>query len=148
MPGVARTHIAAEALVDAPPAEVFAFLSDLRNHWRLEGRFVELDALDTDGRGGRVRIAGPLGLGRVARTRVIAMELDAALRGTAELSGGTRAAVRWDIAPHESGSRVTLGAQVEHASPTDRFLLALGGRRWLERMFARAVSRLDEVLAD
>lgn len=30
-----------------------------------------LDALDTDGSGGSVRIRGPLGLSRVARTRVL-----------------------------------------------------------------------------
>ena len=47
---------------------MFAFLSDLRNHWRLEPHFLELD--DVGARGGRVRIKGPLGLSRVARTAV------------------------------------------------------------------------------
>jgi hypothetical protein len=34
--------IEAAALVPAPPEDVFAFLSDLRNHWRLADRFVEV----------------------------------------------------------------------------------------------------------
>jgi uncharacterized protein YndB with AHSA1/START domain len=145
---VPSPRITAETVVDAPPARVFAFLSDLRNHWRLEGKFVALDALDDDAKGGRVRMVGPLGLGRVARTRVVAADPDTALRGSAELGGGTRATVRWDIAPHERGSRVTLAATIDHASPLDRVLLALGGRAWLERLFSSAVRRLDAVLRD
>jgi uncharacterized protein YndB with AHSA1/START domain len=144
---MAPRRIAAEAVVAASPAQVFTFLSDLRNHWRLEGRFVELDALHADARGGRVRMVGPFGIGRIATTRVVAADPDTTLRGSAELSGGTRAAVRWDIAPHEQGSRVTLTATVERASRLDRVLLALGGRRWLERLFVSAVRRLGDVLA-
>ena len=143
---VSRTRITAEGVVAAPPAQVFTFLSDLRNHWRLEGRFVELEALHADARGGRVRMVGPLGIRRTATTRVVAAEPETTLRGTAELAGGTRAAVLWNIAPHEGGSRVALAATVERVSPLDRLVLALGGRRWLERLFASAVARLDEVL--
>jgi uncharacterized protein YndB with AHSA1/START domain len=151
VPRMPRMQIAAEAVVGAPPARVFAFLSDLRNHWRLEGRFVALDALDADARGGRVRMAGPLGIGRTAVTRVVDAEPDTTLRGIAELGGGTRAAVHWDIAPHDGGSRsrVTLAATVERASLLDRLLLLVGGRSWLERLFASALRRLgDEVAAE
>src|SRR5918912_1485161 len=35
-------YIEAAALVHAPPEEVFDFLSDLRNHWRMADRFVEV----------------------------------------------------------------------------------------------------------
>jgi uncharacterized protein YndB with AHSA1/START domain len=143
---VARTEICASAVVPHPPERVFEFLSDLRNHWQLEDRFVELESLDGDARGGRVRMVGPLGLGRTARTRVVEAEAPSRLRGSAEL-GATRAAVRWDIEPVRDGSLVRLSAAVERASVFDRVLLAAGGRAWLERLFASAVSRVDRVLA-
>lgn len=125
---------------------MFAFLADLRNHWKLEHRFVELDALDMDASGGRVRMVGPFGVGRVAHTRVVSAEPHSRLRGTADLDGGTHAAVSWDIDPVATGSRVTLAALVERASALDRVLLTIGGRWWLERMFRRAVQRLADVV--
>jgi hypothetical protein len=63
------------------PERVFAFVADVHNHWRLSRRFAELDSLDSDARGGRVRIRGPLGLSRVARTRVLAAEEPRGSRG-------------------------------------------------------------------
>lgn len=92
-------------------------------------------------------MVGPLGVGRVARTRVVSAEPNTRLRGTAELDGGTRAAVSWDIEPTANGSRVTLAARVERVSALDRVLLAVGGRWWLERMFRSAVQRLQDVVA-
>src|ERR687886_521910 len=62
-----RADIEAAALVPAPPEDVFAFLSDLRNHWRLADRFVEVLTLEaSDGEradGGRGRGRGPPGRG-------------------------------------------------------------------------------------
>jgi len=91
---------------------------------------------------------GPLGVGRVARTRVVATDEPSSLQGVAELGDGTQASVRWNIVPDGEGSRVTLAATVERASVGDRVLLALGGRRWLERLFAAAVARLDHEIGD
>ncbi|HYZ08408.1 MAG TPA: hypothetical protein VE709_07430 [Pseudonocardiaceae bacterium] len=60
--------VVAVRVVAASPATVFEFLSDLRNHWRLEDRFVELSGLDGENSnrpsGGRVRLKGPLGISR------------------------------------------------------------------------------------
>jgi hypothetical protein len=100
---------------------VFAFLADLRSHWRLLRRLAELDALADDAAGRRVRIRGPLGLSRVARTRVLVAEAPRRLAGRAEVGRGTVGAVRWEIVPAgDGGSRVTLAARVESASPFDR----------------------------
>jgi len=56
--------VEAAALVQATPEEVFDFLSDLRNHWRMADRFVEVVSVEaSDGMhadGGRVRVRGPL----------------------------------------------------------------------------------------
>jgi len=92
-----------------------------------------------------VRIRGPLGLSRVARTRVLAAEEPRELRGRAEIGRGTVGAVRWTIEPSGSGSRVTLAATVERARPFDRAVLALGGRRYLQRGFADALEQLGRV---
>jgi hypothetical protein len=125
---------------------VFGFLSDLGNHWRLEGRFVQLGGLDADGLGGRVKVKGPLGLSRTARTRVLGVEPESRLNGRAEIGSRTVGLVEWTIAPLGAGSQVTLTARVERASALDRAVLALGGRAWLGRIFVRALARLDEVL--
>jgi hypothetical protein len=127
---------------------VFAFLADLRNHWLLEQRFVALDEVYGDA-GGRVRIRGPFGLSRVAETQVLSARPPAGgeaaeLNGRADV-GRTVGRVRWTIEPAGDGSEVTLSAWVEQASIRDRAMLALGGRRWLERIFERAVARLEEV---
>ena len=65
--------VEAAALIPAAPEEVFAFLSDLGNHWRLADRFVEVVTLESSevghADGGTVRVRGPLGLRRTATTR-------------------------------------------------------------------------------
>ena len=96
--------------------------------------------------GGEVRMRGPLGISRVARTRVVKTVASTTLHGAAELGRRTHASVRWDIAPRNGGSDVTFSAFVDHASLVDRVLLALGGRWWLARVFARAVERLGVVI--
>jgi len=126
--------------VPHPPDVVFEFLSDLRNHWRLEPHFLELEDVHADG--GRVRVRAPLGISRVARTSVVAAERPSLLRGLAELGRSTRGAVRWEIGPAPVGSDVRFSAVVERASPLDRILLACGGRWWLRRIVVAAVQRL------
>ncbi len=136
--------IAAERAVAAPPERVFEFLADLRNHWRLEQRFLELDELGEDG--GKIRLKGPLGLSRTVWTRVLEAERPTRVAGRADLSGGTVGLVAWDIRPSGSGSTVRLSAEVPQASAFDRVFLALGGRAWFRGLFRRALENLDDVL--
>jgi hypothetical protein len=138
-----------------PPERVFEFLSDLRNHWRLEDAFIELGGLEGDEghgpTGGRIRIRGPLGLSREAKTRVLealapGAGAPGALAGRAEV-GSTIGRVGWDIRPSAGGgSEIRLWAEVERASLPDRVLLGLGGKRWLGRIFERTVANLGRVL--
>jgi uncharacterized protein YndB with AHSA1/START domain len=150
-PAEPTADIEAAALLPAPPEDVFAFLFDLRNHWRLADRFVDVLTLDgpEGGRadGGRVRVRGPLGVRRTVVTRVVAARAPRLLIGTAELASGTRARVSWTIAGRLGSSRVRLAADVERARALDRLLLALGGRWWLRRLFASALERLGQELA-
>ena len=136
--------IAAERRISAPPERVFEFLADLRNHWRLERAFLEIE--DAGERSGVIRVRGPVGLSRRAETRVLEADAPSRVAGRADLRGGTVGLVAWDITPDAGGSRVRLSAEIPEASLPDRVLLALGGRAWLRRLFERALANLDEAL--
>jgi hypothetical protein len=123
---------------------VFAFLHDLDNHWLLANRFIEVVHLDGAGDGGTVRLRGPLGLGRTVTTRVVTAEPASSIVGTADLSGGTQATVRWTLTPAEGGTLVELAAFVEREGTLDRLLLAAGARRWLRRRFSSILARLAQ----
>jgi uncharacterized protein YndB with AHSA1/START domain len=140
----AAAEIEATAVVPAPPEEVFEFLSDLSNHWRLVDRFVEV--LSVDGDSGRVRLQGPFGVRRTVRTHVTSAEAPHLIVGVAELGSGTRGRVSWRLDAAGAGTRVRLAASVESASRFDRLLLALGGRVWMRRRFAFGLARLGELL--
>lgn len=131
--------IAARVRVPAPAEQLYALLADLREHWRLAGRWVIPLELAADG--GVVRLRGPLGIARTARTRVVEMHEPTRLAGEADL-GGTRAAVSWLLEPDGEDTWVTLRADVLRATPLDRALLALGGRAWLRGRFRVTVERL------
>ena len=146
-----RFAIRAHRLVRAERAEVFAFLADLENHWLIADRFVEVVELTGPPgarTGGRVRIRGPFGVQRVARTQVdFARPVDE-MGGSAQIGEVTTAQVRWLLRAGDGGTAVTLAAQVERAGPRDRLLLTLGGRAWMRRRFATTLQTLDGRLAD
>jgi carbon monoxide dehydrogenase subunit G len=137
--------VRAEGRVEQSPERVFAFLSDLRNHWRLSPSFVEVRQTRGDGEAARVRIRGPLGVRRSARTRIVEEVAPRLLRGRADVGRGTLGTIRWELAPDGSGTRVVLAAEVERSGTLDRLLLALGGRWWLGRGLREAVRRLGEL---
>jgi uncharacterized protein YndB with AHSA1/START domain len=134
--------IEASRVIRATPEAVFRFLSELENHWKLTGRWVQAEALENAS--GRVRISGPLGLHRTARTTVVDAQPDHLIHGTAELSGGTCAHVSWELNEDAGGTAVRLSATVQRAVLPDRLLLAIGGRTWMTRRFDAILARLDE----
>ena len=84
----------AEREIAAPAGTLFAYLADLEQHWQLADRFIDVVSLDrpTDGgppRGGVVRMSGPLGLRRTARTHVVDVDPPTRLAGTAQVGSGT-----------------------------------------------------------
>jgi hypothetical protein len=101
--------------------------------------------------GGRVRVKGPLGLSRSARTEVVEavapIDGKGRLRGRAQIGRGTVGLVAWELEPTSGGgTRVRLSASVPTAGVFDRTLLAVGGRAWLRMLFRRALRRLAEVV--
>lgn len=137
--------IEAHGLVPAGREAVFAFLADLANHWDLADRWVEVVSLTPGHEGGRVRVRGPLGLGRTVDTRVDEVQPPDRIEGRATL-GRTRAAVSWELTDDPDGTRVRLAATVLAAGPLDRLLLAAGGRTWLRRRFATTLRRLAQTV--
>src|SRR3954447_17865941 len=136
--------IEAAALIPAPPEEVFEFLCDLANHWRLTDRHLSVVELNGAKDGATVRLRGPLGIRRTAHTHVTASREPRLMIGIAELEGGTRARVSWTLAGRMNQTRVRLAADVESVSPLDRVLLALGGKIWMRRMFRHALGQLAD----
>ena len=127
------------ARVDVPRDVLYARLADLRAHWKLAGPWVEPLELDADG--GVVRLRGPLGLTRTVRTRLLERVPGERLAGDATV-GRTRANISWTLESASPATTVTLRADVTHATPLDRLVLALGGRRWLERRFTETLEQL------
>jgi len=143
------TRIAAERFVGASAPAVFSFLADLENHWLLADRFVEVVTLERPSGGGpayggTVRMRGPLGLGRTARTRVVETQPHTSLAGIASVGNGTEALVRWTLTPADDGTRVRLEATVKRAGRLESALLVAGGRRWLEQRFASILETLAQ----
>jgi len=138
--------VSADHVVPHPPERVYAFLAQLENHWRLSDRYLRLERVSGDGRGGRIVIGTPLGLRRTARTTVTTAREPHAFGGTAVVGRRTRAQARWSIEPLQDGARVGLQATVSSVSTLDRLLLALGGRWWLRRRFDRVLARLAAAL--
>src|SRR3954453_11535248 len=97
--GEAAGQIEAVSLVPPSPEQVFDFLSDLANHWRLLDTHV--DVLELDGSPpdrAVVRLRGPMGVRRTVRTHVTAAREARLIIGVAELGDGTRALVSWTLA--------------------------------------------------
>ena len=144
------TEIVATGHVETSPALVFAFLEDLENHRLLTGGAMEIEELygpPGARTGSRVQLRGPLGIRRRARTRIFDSHAPGWMIGSAEIGRGTRALISWTVAEDGVGSRVRLKAEIAQLGLPDRVLLALGGRRWMRRLFEESVTVLAERLA-
>ena len=139
--------IAASGRLPAPPEAAFAFLADLANHWRLIDRWTEIVAVEPGGRAAVVRLRGPFGVRRLARTAVLEADAPRLLVGEARVGRATVGRVSWALVPDEGATRIELRAEVLAAGPFDRALLAAGGRWWLRRRFADALRRLSTEMA-
>lgn len=142
-----KVRISSSGVVLLPPAEVFAFLVDVRNHWQLASSEVQVlelaHAPGVPDRGVFV-IRGPLGIRRRVRTTVLESSDASGLRGIARVGSHTVVDVRWELYQHEAnGTCVVLAADVRSIGFTDGLLLALGGRIWMRRLFAATIEHLS-----
>jgi hypothetical protein len=146
----ARREIAATREIPAPRETIFGFLASLENHAALGRGSVELLSLER--RAGRateavVLLRGPLAIRRTASTAITGTRAPESISGRAWIGPRTRAFVSWEIVSAPHGSTVSIGAIVETARLRDQLLLAFGGRWWLRRRFASALSCLSHRIA-
>ena len=113
---MAPPNLEATAIVPFSREELFDYLADLENHWALADRFIEVVDLNREATelglgpatGGRVRMRGPLGISRTARTRVLAADAPSDIFGSAQLGRRTLAIVSWTLVDHGEGTLVRL----------------------------------------
>jgi Polyketide cyclase / dehydrase and lipid transport len=150
MPVGPRAAIVARMQMSASADAVLGFLADLERHVELAPHSVQVLRLSRPpGRPAHalVRLIGPLGMQRTASTELVRTRQANSIAGRARIGKRTVASVAWRVEENDGGSVVTLSATVDAASPVDRLVLLLGGRRWLARRFAVALQRLSELLA-
>lgn len=143
---MARVVVRAELLVAHPPERVYELVADIGRHAQIMDRRLRFGGVDAERRGGRIVIAGPLGLRRVAHTAVTADQAPHRFGGVAAVGPRTLALAHWRIAPAPGGATVVLEATPLRLGALDRLLLALGGRRWLRDAFARVLENVGERL--
>ena len=121
----------------ATRAELFERLARLENHWELADRWVEVVSLNgargTPADGGVVRLHGPMGLSRTARTTVDRIEPPSLISGTAQVGPRTTGRVSWVLTAAQRGTLVTLSGELVEAAALDRLVWAAGGRAWMQR---------------
>jgi hypothetical protein len=135
--------VAVTTAIDVDRWSAFGLLSDLDEHSRFAGDFVDVLALDGPSgarAGGLLRIRGPLGIRRVVSTRLVAARAPMLLSGQATAGPKTTARISWRLARCSSGTTVELSVTVLRATVVDRVLLSLG-RAWLRRQLAGTLRR-------
>jgi Polyketide cyclase / dehydrase and lipid transport len=141
--------IAARATIAAPPAAIFRLLGDLDRHGDLTDHGMQILVLHgpPGGRtGGLVQLRGPMGVTRLARTRLRGAQAHSRLWGTAETTEGARAVLEWRVEPRGEDTHVEVRLDVQARTFRDRALLALGGRAWLGARLRAALERLAQTV--
>jgi uncharacterized protein YndB with AHSA1/START domain len=142
--------------IDRPREEVCAYLVDIANHPEFTDHYLvdwHMTRVNTEGRGagGRFRFTAPLN--RFDWADVTFVEVDAPRRIVQAGRGGkynrTRLRSIYELEQASGGTtRVTLTVETRPATPTDRFMEALGLRGWLRRKSGKALRRLRSILED
>lgn len=132
--------------IEAPPHRVFAALCDLDAHRDLASPHIEV--LDLHGpagarTGGVVRLNGPLGIRLDARTSVRTARFPSELAGSARTDSGSTGELTWRLEPRDAHTLVTAELTAQPSGRRDALLLRAGGRTWLRRRLATAISRLE-----
>jgi hypothetical protein len=131
--------------VNSPPAEVFAFLSEIRNHWPIASSLVSID--DVSDNGGHIVVHGPFGVKRRAHTSLRRVECSlGVVEGIAEDAEGTLAVITWKVEGLREISRVQLEVDLRRRGRKDQLLLFFGGRFWLHLCLRRTLGNLDAAL--
>lgn len=140
--------IGARRTIGFSQADVYAFLSDLRQHWPLLGAdLVDAGIVDGSDEGSAdLLLRGPFpGLERRVVTRITYAVPDSEFGGEAT-AGSTRAAIDWRLT--SAGARsteVSFDVGIDPGGLRDK-LLVTAARPWLHRRCGQVLARLEREL--
>lgn len=142
-------------LIDRPREEIFAYLSDMANHWEFQDHYVHdfrLTREDTFGVGAGARFRLDLPFNRFGWADVVVASAEPprriVLRGRGGKYNRTRLVQVWTLEPGAHGTTdVSLTTETEPKLPSDRVLEALG-RGALRRRQGKALRRLRSILEE
>jgi hypothetical protein len=140
--------IGARRTIPFSQAEVYALLSDLRQHWPLLGAdLVDAGIVDGSDEGSAdLLLRGPFpGLERRVVTRITYAVPDSAFGGEAT-AGSTHAAIDWRLA--SAGARATevsFDVGIDPGGLRDKLLVA-AARPWLHRRCGQVLARVEREL--
>lgn len=141
--------IGARRTIAHAPSDVYALLSDLRQHWPLlGGDLVDAGIVDgSDDGSAELILRGPFpGLERRVVTRITYAVPDSAFGGEAT-AGSTLAAIDWRLAPAGDGAtEVSFDVGIDPGGLRDKVLVA-AARPWLQRRCGQVLARLERELA-
>jgi uncharacterized protein YndB with AHSA1/START domain len=143
-------------VIGRPREEVFAYLADIANHPEFEDHFLtdwHLTREDSVGRGAGARFRVRAPWQRFNWADVTLVEVESPHRIVEAGRGGKfnriRILITYRLSPAPGGgTRVEFTVETEPVEPSDRFLEALGLRRWFHRQQGKALRRLRSILED
>lgn len=148
---VAAPGMAVPGIVAGSAGDVFAFLADLSNHWRLTGPYVEVADVAHDSRGralgAQIRIRGPFSPNAPLVTTLDELAPERRISGTARLPTGVRWRITWELKQVHNATRVVLSSRPDQRRVVDRLVHRFGGRLWWQRRFDAVLHRLATILA-
>jgi uncharacterized protein YndB with AHSA1/START domain len=141
-------------IVGAPREQVFDYLQDIANHpeftdhYLVDWHLTRIDSVGL-GAGARFRVKAPRN--RFSWADVTFVEVQAPHRIVEAGRTGKNNRIRtlgvYELAAGAAGTtRVRFTFETEPATPADRLLEGLGGRRWLRRKNNRAMRRLRSII--
>ena len=137
------THVAAEALLDAPADVVYHCLADYREHHRVGGflppTFTRLDVLEGGlGAGTTIRFTSTAG----GRARTATQRVSEPEPGRLLMEEGDGIRTTFRVQPSGSGCRVRIGSDFE-AGGLQGLLMRLFAARMLRPIYADELARLE-----
>lgn len=142
--------IGARRTVPYPQSDVYALLSDLRQHWPLLGAdLVDAGIVHGSGEGSAdLLLRGPFpGLERRVVTRITYAVPDSAFGGEA-MAGSTRAAIDWRLEPSgNDATEVAFDVGIDPGGLRDKVLVT-AARPWLHHRCGQVLARLERELAN
>jgi hypothetical protein len=134
--------IIATRTIAADGDALHGLLSDPTNQWRLVAGFADVVALQPAGDRCDARLRLLLGMRVHASLKVKPSRRARLLTTEVRLGRRTVAWGTWILTPHPGTTEVDLAIQLESRSLATRFVLLLGGRRWIARRLETTLATL------